>query len=279
MNKLFIIEGIPGSGKTTIAKKISEYLSNSIKTNLYCEGDLHPADLAWCACIPIDSFDEIIGRFQNYKNEINNNMYIENGYAIVAYTQFPIEDKELYKLFESYEVYDNRVSFDLYTRLHLERWQRFSKRAQELQETNVFECSYLQNHVNELMFFHNLSENEINQYLLQLIEPTKNLNPVLFYLDQPDVYGTISRVSNIRTNRDGEKEWMNRVIEFIENCPYGICHNLKGFDGMVKAFEARKQIELSVVNKLPITTYIIRNENYNWDGVWNNIRHKISVQI
>jgi len=277
MNKLFIVEGIPGTGKTTIAKKIFEYLSHNFKTNLYCEGDLHPADLAWCACIPIDSFDMIVKKFQHYRDQIKNNMYIENGYAIVAYTQFKIEDIEIYKLFESYEVYDNRVGFDLFTKLHLERWERFAKQEQESQEINVFECSYLQNHVNELLFFHDLSEVEISKYLLELIETTKNLNPVLFYLDQPDTYETINRVSNIRTNKNGEKVWMNRLIEYIEFSPYGVSHRLKGLDGMVKAFEARRQIELNVINKLPITTYVIKNEHYDWDEIWNEISYEISV--
>ncbi len=48
--KLILIEGIPGSGKSTIAQKTGEYLSaRGLKTKVYAEGQLHPVDLAWCA--------------------------------------------------------------------------------------------------------------------------------------------------------------------------------------------------------------------------------------
>ena len=52
MNKLIIIEGLPGSGKTTLAKMIYQRVSSfSSDVRIFVEGDLHPADMAWCACL------------------------------------------------------------------------------------------------------------------------------------------------------------------------------------------------------------------------------------
>ena len=59
--KLILVEGIPGSGKSTIANKIREYLeSQNIDTTLFNEGDAHPADLAWCSYIPENEYKDII---------------------------------------------------------------------------------------------------------------------------------------------------------------------------------------------------------------------------
>lgn len=276
MNKLIMVEGIPGSGKSTIAKRISDYLSLRRKTNAYFEGDLHPADLAWCACIPIQELDNIINKFNDYKIAIESNMYIENGYAIVAYTKFPISNKKLYNLLESYEVYDNRVGYEVFTKLHFDRWSRFSKQAENLNEINVFECSFLQNHINESLFFHKLDTNKIIEHLISLIETVRNLNPVLFYLNQENVEETLKRVSNIRVNEKGEKIWMGRVIEYIENSPYGMSHNLKGFEGMVKAFESRRKIELEAIELLPIKSFAINNECYDWENIWAEIKKNLS---
>jgi thymidylate kinase len=47
MKKIYFIEGLPGSGKTTMARRLSKYLeSTNEDVVIYNEGDLHPVDLA-----------------------------------------------------------------------------------------------------------------------------------------------------------------------------------------------------------------------------------------
>ena len=41
MRKLILVEGLPGTGKTTISRKISEYISTIGEAHLYQEGDGH----------------------------------------------------------------------------------------------------------------------------------------------------------------------------------------------------------------------------------------------
>ena len=46
-NKLILVEGIPGAGKTTTARKIrDELISQGQNVVLYEEGMSHPADMA-----------------------------------------------------------------------------------------------------------------------------------------------------------------------------------------------------------------------------------------
>jgi hypothetical protein len=199
-------------------------------------------------------------------------MYLEDGYAVVPYIKFPIEDKSFYQLMESYEVYDNRVGFDIFSNLHLRKWKRFGEQAQKIEELTVFECAFLQNHINELLLFHCMAEDEIEKYLLNLIATVKELEPILIYLNQPSVHETISRVSAVRVNEEGEKVWMERVIAYIENSPFGKAHSLSGFEGMVSYFEYRKKLELNIISKLPIETYILDNSNYDWTKTWEDIK-------
>ena len=59
--KLIMVEGIPGSGKSTIAQKIADYYkSKSLAINPFNEGQAHPADLAWSACVPLGSLNDIL---------------------------------------------------------------------------------------------------------------------------------------------------------------------------------------------------------------------------
>lgn len=113
--KLVMVEGIPGSGKSTFAQKIADYYRNkSIVVNLFNEGQAHPADLAWLACIPLDTIDTLLFKYKELENDITKNMHISDGYAIIAYTQVKTDNRGFYKELESYEIYDNRVSFDIF---------------------------------------------------------------------------------------------------------------------------------------------------------------------
>ena len=239
----------------------------------------HPADLAWCACIPLEQVDAIMKKYPVYKVQMEEYMYIEDGYAVVPYTQFPIEDKSFFQLMESYEVYDNRVEFETFTDLHIKKWDRFGKQALKDEGVNVFECAFLQNHINELLLFHCMSEEHIKNYLLNLITTVNKLEPILIYLNQPNVYETIEKASELRVNEDGKKVWMEGVVTYIQESPFGLAHSLSGFEGMVTYFEYRKKIELSIISKLPIDVYIIDNQNYDWVKTWKEIQRVVDLHI
>ena len=267
--KLILVEGIPGSGKTTIAKMISSYYRDKgANATTYPEGEAHPADLGWIACIPLDQYDELLARYPQFKEDIKANTQIEHGYAMVAYLWIRDKTKVFHDEMEKYEVYDGRAEWDVFRDLHLARWQVFAKSQIAKEEIAVFECALLQNHINELLFFHSKNEAEITNHLKLLIESVMGLNPVLIYLAQPDVQETIRRVSDERTDKHGHKDWMERVIGFFEHCPHG---DYKGFSGMVQAFEDRKRIELNVLPLLGIPVYTVNNPMYDWEEVWRNV--------
>lgn len=282
-NRLILIEGIPGSGKSTIASRIKDYLQNTgIKVKLYSEGDAHPADLAWNACIQIDEYEKLLNDYPKYAEIIRNNTQFEENYAVVAYIKLALgtEESELMNYFEAHEVYDGKVSLNTFKKLHLKRWERFAMNIND-NSIIIFECSYLQNHINELMGFHNKDLEYITDYMIDLIKTVEVLNPRLIYLTQPNVYETIQRVAKERVSPDKNKweDWIDRVIRYVEASEYGCKHKLKGFEGLVEFFKSRKEIELAVVKKLPIDKAIINNLEYNWDEVFNEVLSSFKIDF
>ncbi len=281
-NRLILVEGIPGTGKTTTAIKIKEYLDgNGIHAKLYLEGDLHPADLCWQAYLTPDEFEKMIKKYPQYEKDLRKVSRIKEDYVLVPYLKLGLgkDNKELMSYLENHEVYDGRVPFHVFKSLHQKQWKRFSEELEE-DAVAIFECSFLQNHINEFMSLKDVHIDEMIQYMNELIESVLNLNPKLFYLSQPDVYETISKVAKERVSKNKEyKDWIDFVIEYVEKSLYGKKHQLKGFDGVIAFFEARKKIELKVMKYLPIDTSIIENKNQDWDEVLKKIKDELEIGL
>ncbi len=268
--KLIMVEGIPGSGKSTFAKKIAGYYRNKgMAVDIFNEGQAHPADLAWSACVPLASLDHLLLKYSELEAEIRKNMRIDGGYAMIAYTQVKTENRAFYKELENYEIYDNRVAFDVFCNLHYSRWEAFGKQAAEKDMLNIFECAFFQNHINELQNYQLAGKADMQRHLNKLLSSVLPLSPVLIYLSQPNIRETIERIAKERVSDHGK--WIDMAVAYVENTPYGKLHNLKGFDGFLRCMEDRKQTEADIIKSLPINTIIIENDDYNWEGVWNKL--------
>lgn len=262
--KLFLVEGLPGSGKSTFAQRIADYYKNDgVKTELYSEGGFHPADLAWNAYIPVKTLDSVLAPFEHFRSEIDKHTRIEDNHAIISYMQVKTEEQAFYSDMEAWEVYDNRVSFDVFKGVHRKRWSIFGQQAQERDVITVFECAFLQNHINELMLYQLAELGEMKRYFNKLIQTVLILSPALVYISLPSVRETIERAAG---QREG---WLDGMIHYIEQTPYGKRRGLK--NGLVQALEARKSMELEIVKSLPIQTIILEDPSFNWEALWRKL--------
>lgn len=276
-NRLILVEGIPGSGKSTISTKIRDYLvSKGLDVVLYNEGDLHPTDMAWNALLSKEEYNNVIKYNKEYEDVIKKNSSFEDDYIIVAYTKLGLsqDENELMKMFEDHEVYDGRVTCDFFKEIHLKRWKKFAEQMNEDKDKIViFECAFLQNHVNELLAVHEKDMDYIKRYLKELIETVRDLNPEIIYLNQPTVNETLNKVAKERVsdNKESYPDWIDMIIEYFENSNYGKHNNINGFNGLVKYFELRQEIELQVIESLAIENLIVYNNYYDWEEITNMI--------
>ncbi|MCM1991621.1 thymidylate kinase [Oceanirhabdus seepicola] len=275
-NRLILVEGIPGSGKSTISNKIKEYLeSKGIKVKLYSEGDAHPADLGWNACLTIDEYKEVVKDNPEIEDKLKENTKFEGDYVVIAYTKLglPMKGSELIKYLETKEVYDGKATLEIFKELHFQRWKQFAESMSNNDSVAIFECAYLQNHVNELMGWHGKDSKYIEEYMLELIDTVKVLNPKLIYLTQPNTEETIKRVAAERVSTDKSKwdDWIDLVIRYVEGSEYGQSEGLKGYEGVIQFFKDRKKIEEVIIENLPIDKAVINNTEYDWDKVFEEV--------
>jgi len=280
MNRLILIEGIPGSGKTTMAEKVKLHLENKgMRVEMFQEGELHPADLAWLSVLSLEQFEEI-RTLPIFEGRWKNHVSIEGDRAIIAYTRLrlPEEGQKWMEYFDRHEVYDQRVPFEEFKALHFTRWNRFSLEA-ESDTVYIFECAYLQNHISEMVRANEMTDQAIVAYMQDLIETVKPLNPKLIYLSQPDVRETIQRVADERRSPEPDrwKDWIDLVAEYVENSPYGKSIQASGFEAVISFIEARKVLEFKVMKELDIEVDVIDNPSYDWEDVERRVMACLDV--
>lgn len=166
--KLIVVEGIPGSGKSTTAGKIKEYLDiMNIPARLYLESDCdNPSDYAWVSVVTEDDYCKLITDYIEYRHVLKQYTEVNDGNVLVYYQkmkndsgmQFP---DGLMNFLSLHEPYDGKVPADVFCRLHLSRYNQFAERAKGQKEINIFESSYLQNQVNELLGHQKVSKSFI----------------------------------------------------------------------------------------------------------------------
>lgn len=106
VNRLILVEGIPGAGKTTAAGKIRDQMVAMGKDAvLYEEGMQHPADMAWQAYLTEDEYDIFLSEClkscknaqsaitpQEIRRRIEDQMRREDDHIIIAYTRIDLQD-------------------------------------------------------------------------------------------------------------------------------------------------------------------------------------------
>ena len=275
-SRLILVEGIPGAGKTTTARKIKEKLIDEGKEAiLYEEGMSHPADMAWNACLKEDEYNDFIkkcsemweGSKKSISKEelisrIQRQTRIEDNNVILAYTKIDFPEDCYWSLIgdvASKEICDGRKSLDEFRDIHLRRWSKFAEQALLNDNIYIFECAFLQNHIFELLGVYEKSDEEIYLYLKSLLETVKSLSPSIVYIEPSSVEDIIIQAANERKSPEGSRpDWIDAVSNWVSNMNFGKSHNLKGIEGVFYFCKERLRIDKLMIEKLNVPVTIIK---------------------
>lgn len=269
--KLIMVEGIMGSGKTSTASWMKEYLGQQhVKVSLFLEGDLnHPVDFESVACLNEQEYHSLLQQFAHHEDCIMQLVYSQGENHFFYYEKarqnlhntFP---DDLYTYITAYDIY--KLPLDRYCELLLQSWRNFVEEVASKHEVVILECCFLQNPMCALLARSNVDEESIIPYILQLADIIAPLQPVLVYLQQVDTRKTLNRVIQERS-----QEWLDFVIWYYTEQDYGKAHGLSGFDGFIEVLEVRKRLELEIFDKLQIDKLLIDNSEGNWEHVYEEV--------
>ena len=138
----YFVEGIQGSGKSTLVKLFSERFPDH---KVLEEGDYSPVELAWCAYMGMEDYRAALEKHSSLKSEIEAKTHFEDDHVVVCYTKIRTEDRSFYQAMENYEIYNGRVPFEQFKDIVLKRYGRWDGAPL------ITECALFQNIVEDMI--------------------------------------------------------------------------------------------------------------------------------
>ena len=275
--KLIIIEGLPGSGKSTIAQLVSTMVADrGIKAQLYQEGNLeHPADYEGVSFYRQDEFIQLLSDHKGFKEMLESRAIKYSNDFLIPYRKIKNEfgsdfpDELLQEIFTK-DIYE--LPFDQNVKLITEKWSSFKKESLHNNSIHIFECCFIQNPLTIGTVKYNIEKKEVINYVLQLEDIIKPLNPFLIYIDQKDIRSMFEKAVNERP-----KEWSDGFIQYYTKQGFGKMRGYHGFDGAVQVLRERKNIELEIFDLLEINKRKIDNSQYNIETCKEEVRRILDI--
>ncbi|SDC69944.1 hypothetical protein [Geotoga petraea] len=262
-NKLILVEGLPGVGKTTISKTIKQiFHKQNIKSKLFLEGEIdQPADYESVAFFNEKEYEEIIKKHPENSEIIkkitqkNKKGYLLNYKEEIDYF-IREENKNIFEKIKEKDIYE--LPLELHQELILEKWDEFSKKIKNEDEVYIIECCFIQNPITYSFIREGESEQNFLKYIKKIEDKIISSNPLLIYVEQDDYEKSFKKIVEERPT-----EWKNFFIDYYTNQGYGKESNKKDLKGAIEVLKKRQKIEQKILNDLKIKYKVINNTNYS----------------
>lgn len=240
MHNIFI-EGIQGMGKSTLLQKIAEKRPD---LHVCREGDYSPVELAWCAWMTEGEYYAMKERYPALQKELETNTFGEDERYIVTYTKILTDIPGFHKDLERFEIYNGRKSREELEDIVRMRYRRFSGTGY------LFECAFLQNIVEDLILFHQMSDDEIVAFYRKLYDEVRKENFLLLYLYGENLEESTEIIRKERCDSQGKEMWYPLMMNYLCESPWGKAHGYSGFGDLVAHFRHRQQVELRILREV-----------------------------
>lgn len=261
--KLILVEGLPGFGKSTTARMIQEILlEQNVDVELFMEGNLnHPADYDSVACFTELEFKNLIEFSGEFRDVFEERVIVKNNDYLLPYMKIKNELGREYPAELSKEIFKKDI-YELPLKQNIElitdRWKAYAEEAKAGEKVYIFECAFIQNPLTVSMIKYGAPEEQTIDYINQLADAVKKLNPILIYIQQDDLEHAFRKAVDERP-----EEWFNGFTQYYTNQGYGLQNGLTGLEGTFEVLKARQCLESQILSQLNMKTVTINNSRFD----------------
>lgn len=255
----YFIEGLQGAGKTAFVQQLSDKLTDY---NVFREGDYSPVELAWCAYVTEEEYDNILLNYPTLNAEIQGKTVTEGDHRIICYTQIITDVPDFHKNLEKYEIYNGNRDKESFENVIFERFRKWDGEGQ------IFECSIFQNIIENQMLYLMMTDDEILNFYRRLKSVIADKPYRIIYLEVDDIPGGIDVIRKERSDDKGNELWFPLMIRYLEESPYGKEHMLTGLEGLLTHLNRRKALEHRIIDEIfKENTIVLKAKNYTLNDI------------
>jgi hypothetical protein len=260
VGRLLLVEGSPGSGKTTTARSASRWLAAAgARVRVYYEGDPQPADLAWQWWLAPTEFEAVCQTHPGAEAELRRCAWIGTAGVAVAYTKVDVDRcggqwPEVEAAMQGREPFNGSVAAATFMHILTERWAEFgaSEGSPDAADVVVFDGALLQNTLVELVLYAQHDADSIAGELRRLAESVAQWRPVLLRLVPVDPAAALQAVGRERIDAEGRPQWLTSAEDYTVDTPWARARGLSS-PGALQAYLAyRQRLEAEVLPRLPL---------------------------
>lgn len=218
--RLIMLEGLPGTGKSTNSYFLSMQLDSEEKTVKWIHevAKPHPVLFFSEASLTNEEYDAIMKAYPHSENILNKvAVFRKNTIGIdLLELEWNYANDIGTNLLQALQKYDVMTfPLDKYEPVALEKWAYFTEKAFENEnEVYILDSSIFQYQIFTFLL-KNAPYKEIEQFFMKLIKIIQPLNPSLVYFYREDTQKTIDFLENLRG-----KQFMEWIWERDKNHPY-----------------------------------------------------------
>jgi hypothetical protein len=274
MTGVVMVEGLPGTGKSTTAHGLAQWLQGrGVAVEHFAEGRVdHPVDFEQVAVLTAADRAAVAAASTEFAEALDAVAERHGDVWLVRHPLHPSLPAGLVELLRAHDAYDGDVPAGLHSRVLIDSWRRFAETAPG--PVQVWECVLLQNPGCALVARADETVDVLGRHVGQLVEAVRSHRPALVYLDAGDPASILERAADERP-----AEWLESVIAYHTTQGLGLRCGLEGFDGYVEFMRIRREMELEIVAGLDLPTLVVAVGDGSWSERHASVRTFVSEHL